>query len=120
MVTYTLSSKVYLDTHLKCYSKIVTINEYPEGPLQDYVSRVRDNKLSIFQQQSVCEDWKPCFYAIHYPGQGRQFFTVDRLPELFSLVTANGYTIDTQLTQMINQSQTVSVDGFICFISHSN
>ena len=119
MVTYTLSSKVYLDTHLKCYSKIVTINEYPEGPLQNYVSRVRDNKLSIFQQQSVCEDWKPCFYAIHYPGQGQQFFTVDRLPELFSLVTANGYTIDTQLTQMINQSQTVSVDGIICFISYN-
>ena len=92
--------------------KIFKLSLLPSGIL-------RDNKLSIFQQQSVCEDWKPCFYAIHYPGQGRQFFTVDRLPELFSLVTANGYTIDTQLTQMINQSQTVSVDGIICFISYN-
>ena len=99
MVTYTLSGKVYLDTHLKCYSKIVTINQFPRGPLQDYVSRVRDNKLSIFQQQSVCEDWKPCFYAIHYPGQSQQFFTVDRLPELFSFSDIkwlhNRYTINT-------------------------
>ena len=119
MVTYTLSSKVYLDTHNKCYKKIIIINDYPEGPLQNYVSNVKDNKLSIFQERSVCQEWKPCFYAIHYPGQSQHFFTIDHLPELFSLLTTNGYTIDTQLTQMINQSQTVSVDGIICFITYS-
>ena len=120
MVTYTLSSKVYLDTNLKCYYKIICINDFPEGPLQDYVSRVRDNKLSIFQQPAVYEDWKPCFYALHYPGHGQKFFTIDQLPELFSLLTANGYTIDKQITQMINQSQTVSVDGIICFITYNS
>ena len=119
MVTYTLSSKVYLDTHLKCYKKIIVINQKPIGPLQNYVTRVRENKLSEFQQQSDCCEWKPCFYAVHHPNQPQNYFTVDQLPELFSLLTVNSYTIDTQITQMINQSQNVRLDGFICFISYS-
>ncbi len=118
MVVYTLSSKVYLDTHTNCYKKIISINDMPEGPLQTFVSRVRQNKLSIFQQYSDCCEWKPCFYAIHYPGQVQDFFTLDSLPELFSLLTSNGYKIDTQITQMLNQSQNVRLDGFICFITY--
>jgi hypothetical protein len=30
--------------------------------------------------------------------------TVDEIPDLFSFLLANGYTIDTRITKMINQS----------------
>ena len=117
MTIYTLSSKVYLDTHLKCYKKIITINKKPDGPLGNLVSRVRENKLSVFQQQSNCCEWKPCFLAINHPNGMSGFLTVDELPDLFSFLVENNYTIDSQTTQMINQSQNIRLDGFICFIS---
>ena len=101
----------------------VDINKKPDGPLGNLVSQVRENKLSVFQQQSNCCEWKPCFLAINHPSRIsgiNRLLTVDELPELFSFLVNNNYTIDTQITQMINQSQNIRLDGFICFINYSN
>lgn len=117
MVIYTISSKTYLDTLHKCYKNIIVINKKPIGPLENCVRQIHENKLSPFKYPSPCEEWKPCFYVIHHPGDPQYFFTVDEIPELFSFLTENNYVIDTNITNMMTRLRHIDIKDLICFIS---
>ena len=50
--------------------------------------------------------------------------TVDEVPDLISYLVSNGYTVDTSITKMFNQSdiqfQTNNSNKLICFITYNN
>ncbi len=113
--TITLFSQPYYDDYTQCYRNIVTINLEPEGPLAELVTRV--NLRKPFQygyiQENQCNKIKQCILGLmsfDAIGMGccnnkcQNLMSVDEVPNLFSFLLSNGYTIDTSITRMLNES----------------
>ena len=61
---YNIFSIIYYDNTLEKYIPIVCINRFPNGNLKNYIIKVRNDKLSPFQDNihNRCESL--CLYAI--------------------------------------------------------
>ena len=111
--TFTITSQVYYDQYNQCYKNIMTINIIPPGPIKAIVRRIQFPKLSPFKQSTPCNPMQNCGYALSsLNGFGNQksscgcdLMTPDEIPELISFLLANGYQIETQITNLLNQSQ---------------
>jgi len=117
MVTYTISSQPFYHSVNQCYSNIVTIDRKPDGPLAHLVRTLHTPRLSPFNQPSPCCPEDRCTKAIHKVNNTRELMNPNDIPELFSFLIQNGYTIDTALTTMMNKSQVKMTNKLICFIS---
>jgi hypothetical protein len=129
--TVSLFSQPYLDTYNQCYKNIVVVNLKPQGPLADLVSFVKFPKLSEFKQEGPCNPIKQCGYALMSLGTcstgcgkfGSDLMVVDEIPTLISYLVSNGYTVDTSITKMFNQSEirfdTNIGNKLICFVTYN-
>lgn len=125
--TVSLFSQPYLDTYNKCYKNIVVINLQPQGPLADLVKFVKFPPLSEFKQSAPCSPLKSCGYALISLDGCRSgcgdLMVVDEVPNLISYLVSNGYSIDTSITKMFNQSDikfdTNTGNKLICFITYN-
>lgn len=119
MATYTLFSQVYLDTYNQCYKNIITINIPPKGPLEKMMRRVIFYPLSTFKQPGLRQTCGIGFASIN---NSCRLMTTCEIPEFFSFLLSNGYTIDTSITKMLNDSdiQLGANDSkkIICFITY--
>jgi hypothetical protein len=92
----------------------LTINKKPAGELENIIRRVKFLPLSPFKrlQREVCG------YGICL--EDNKLATTDEIPELFSFLMMNGYTIDTSLTKMMNDSEVRINDEYklVAFITH--
>ena len=108
-MTFTIIAQPYLDTYNKNYINILTLNVVPQGPLSQFVRRIQFPQLSPYQQkyqQNNCGN--DCGLALVKLGgcyTGNNLMTPNELPDLFSFLTSNGYQIETQLTNLMNQSE---------------
>jgi hypothetical protein len=126
--TVSLFSQPYLDKLNQCYKNIVVINLIPQGPLKDLVTKINFPPLSEFKQLSSCgSSLKSCGFALlsfesNYYNKCDKLMTVDEIPNLISFLLGNGYTIDTNLTKMLNENnlQFDANNGrkLICFITY--
>lgn len=129
--TVSLFSQPFLDTYNQCYKNIVVLNLKPQGPLADLVTFVKFPPLSEFKQPGPCSPLKQCGYALMPLGTcstgcgkfGSDLMTVDEVPTLISYLVSNGYTVDTSITKMFNQSDirfdTNTGNKLICFITYN-
>ena len=129
--TVSLFSQPFLDTYNQCYKNIVVVNLKPQGPLADLVRFVKFPPLSEFKQPGPCSTIKQCGYALMTLGTcstgcgkfGSDLMVVDEVPTLISYLASNGYTIDTSVTKMFNQSDirfdTNTGNKLICFITYN-
>jgi hypothetical protein len=132
--TVALFSQPYLDTYNKCYKNIVVINLLPQGPLADLVRFTKFPPLSEFKQPGACNPLKQCGYALislcgcsrgcgSIKTGGEDLMVVDEVPNLISFLVSNGYTVDTSITKMFNQSEirfdTNTGNKLICFITYN-
>lgn len=129
--TVSLFSQPYLDTSNQCYKNIVVVNEKPQGPLGHLVRFIKFPKLSEFKQQSSCIPLKDCGYALmslYACNDGilknsDNLMIVDEIPNLISYLVSNGYSVDTSITKMFNQSDirfdTNTGNKLICFITYN-
>lgn len=128
--TVSLFSQPYLDTYNQCYKNIVVVNLMPMGPLADIVRMTNFPPLSEFKTQGPCSPLKQCGYALMSLGEGgcackcgQDFMVVDEIPDLISYLVGNGYTVDTSITKMFNQSEirfdTNLGNKLICFITYN-
>ena len=115
--TISLFSQPYYDPYSQCYLNIVTMNLEPQGPLNQLTRRIKFNPLSEFKEPSNCTRLQTCGLGLislrflngfGVSGNNSQscsvLMTVDEIPDLFTFLLSNGYTIDTRITQMMNQS----------------
>lgn len=126
--TVSLFSQPYLDRINQCYKNIVTLNLPPQGPLAELVRFIQFPKLSEFKQDAPCNKIKQCGYALmsldgcSINRCGDNLMTVDEVPTLISFLVSNGYTVDTSITKMFNQSEirfdTNTGNKLICFITY--
>ena len=125
--TVSLFSQPFLDTYNKCYKNIVVINLQPQGPLADLVRFTKFPPLSEFKTQGPCSPIKQCGYALMSLGGCNMgcedLMVVDEVPGLISFLVSNGYTVDTSITKMFNQSEirfdTNTGNKLICFVTYN-
>ena len=118
--TISLFSQPYYDPCSQCYLNIITMNLPPRGPLLKITRRVKLYPLSEFKESGNCTRLQTCGLGLRslrffngFGGGGgynnnsyscSDLMTVDEVPDLFSFLLSNGYTIDTSITKMMNQS----------------
>ena len=124
--TFSLFSQPYLDTYNQCYKNIVVINLLPQGPLADLVKRVKFEPLSEFKQldsYSPYRSIKQCGLALTSLYSCNDLMVVDEVPDLISFLVSNGYSVDTSITKMFNNSDirfdTNTGDQLICFVTYN-
>lgn len=119
--SFTLYLEPILNTFHKTYQNVITLNVMPTGPLQNMVSTISTAKLSPFQQPSVLAGpYHNCKYVLlRYPKNGgghsalksaANFMGSDDIPSVISYLQNNGYTIDTNITNMLNKSR-ITIGG---------
>jgi len=129
--SYILSIRVFLDTCNGCYKNVITINTLPEGPLRNLVGKLQMPQLSPFKTQTACTG---CAYVLYSANDGYtcntgyndkqcyngNIMNESHIPELFSFLMSNGYTIDTGLTKLLNKSEIkMNDDKVLCFITYN-
>ncbi len=118
MPTYSLSSQVFYDSIKGCYRKVITTNIEPTGPLKNYIKRTYAPKLSPFKEQNICCPKTRCLYIILSITNSHEYMCIDEIPDLFSYLLANGYTIDSNLTKIMQDSNVKMDNDLICFITY--
>ena len=111
--TFTITTQPYLDKsslNNQCYKNILMINVVPDGPLNAFVRRLQLPRLSPFQTGGSCDQIQQCGLVLINPflnscsysnnsvKNGSNYMTPNEIPNLYSFLTANGYQIETQLT----------------------
>jgi len=116
--TFTITSQPYLDEYNKCYKNIMTINTMPHGPLGRFVRKLKLPKLSPFQVEGPCNPIEKCALAIVSFSNGGCgcLMTPDEMSDLTSFLLSNGYQIENQLTNLMNQSEVKQSNKRMTFI----
>jgi hypothetical protein len=103
--TFTITSQPFYEEYNQCYKNILMVNAEPDGPIRKIVRRIKLPKLSPFQTEGPCNPIPQCGLALQsLHGYGCNLMTPDELPDLITFLIQNGYQIETQLTNMLNQS----------------
>tara|TARA_Y100000992_G_C20926584_1_gene332387 strand:+ start:206 stop:550 length:345 start_codon:yes stop_codon:yes gene_type:complete len=94
---YAIHSQLYYNID-KEYQSIFTIDRNPPNsdPLNNIIKTIQSSNLSAFHNNT-----KSCILAILNPNNNFEFLNKTQLPLLFSFLSQNGYTIDTNLTKML-------------------
>lgn len=124
MNTFTITSIPYYNSYSQCYLNILSINVEPQGPLKKFVRRINFPKLSSYKIDSPCSPINKCglvltnliinnpinccnnIYNYNYSKNClTDLLTPNNIPELISFLLSNGYQIETQITNMLQNSQ---------------
>jgi len=114
---YFLYLTPYYDTHKQTYYNIVVIDRNPvnNSALKSIVERTTFTKLSPFKG---FYDNNYCMYAIKSFSNYYKFSIDKDLPIIFQWLIINGYTINTDITNMINNNNIFNKSKkLICFIT---
>lgn len=95
------------------YKNVLTINKLPNGPLSNLVTQVNTKKLSSFKSyNSPCN----CKYIFH-KIDSQFYMDEDDILDLFSFCIENGYTINKDITKILNTANIVTDNKrLICII----
>jgi len=118
--TFTVMSRPYYNSTSQCYSNILTINILPQGPLRKFTRRLNMPALSSYQYNGPCNPREKCVLALYKIGgdmccNGNNLMNPNDIPDLMSFLLHNGYQVETQITNMMNQSQIKPTNQKICF-----
>lgn len=110
---FTLYLEPILDPYSQTYLNVITLSDKPQGPLSQMVRHMSLPKLS--NTMSTRSYRSNCTYVLmKYPVSGSgsgvpknidSYMLSDDIPAIFSFLTRNGYTIDTKMTSMMNDSK---------------
>jgi hypothetical protein len=137
MHAYSILSIPFYDARLQQYTKILSINAVPMGPLASRVKTVRPPRLSgLCGSGGGSGTGNACIHAlVSCGGSGsgsgsgscstlcgpcNGFMTPQQLPELFAFLMSNGYTVDTALTKLAAKHQYGGGGCLPCATSNTN
>ena len=110
--TITITSQPFYDEYKQCYKNILTVNNVPYGPLNKLIRRIKFPKLSPFQREGPCSPIPKCGLAL---VNREKLMTPDDIPDLITFLLGNGYQLETQITNMLNQSELKLTNKKIAF-----
>jgi len=125
--TFIITSQPFYDQYNQCYKNIMMVNIEPRGPLRQLVRRTKLPRLCPFstsyKREGLCNPIAQCDLALQslrkkgfgfdrLNGRGCckvnsscDLMTPDEIPDLITFLIGNGYQIETQITNMLNQSE---------------
>jgi hypothetical protein len=102
--TFTITSQPFYDQYNECYKNILMVNAEPQGPIRKIVRKIKLPKLSPFQQDN--QYYQKCGLVLRsLRGTNINYMTPDEIPDLITFLTGHNYQIETQITNMLNQSE---------------
>lgn len=118
--TFTITSSPYYDRCSQQYQNILMLNIEPEGPLRPFVKRIQLPRLTPFQTEKSEETCGLVLTNFLNNNNRNWLMTPNDIPDLYSFLTGNGYQIDTQLTNMMNQSSVKLTPGkqIVCLATY--
>jgi hypothetical protein len=117
--TFTITSQPFYDQYNECYKNIIMVNLEPQGPIRQIVRRIKLPKLSPYTNQcyKICGFALQSLHGINYRVNSCcNLMTPDEIPDLITFLTQHNYQIETQITNMLNQSEIKLSDKKIGFI----
>lgn len=120
--TFTITSQPFYDQYNECYKNIIMVNLEPQGPIRRIVRRIKLPKLSPYNNQcyKICGFALQSLRGINYRGSKNNsccnLMTPDEIPDLITFLTQHNYQIETQITNMLNQSEIKLSDKKIGFV----
>ncbi len=109
--TYIISSRIYYNNILQCYSHIYILDRSPTTPFNNIVKTLHTPKLSPFKESTPCSPLEICVNAIYNPNSTTELLKKGEEAILFTYLLQNGYTINTSLTKIMKD------DRILCVIS---
>lgn len=115
---YTLTIEPYLNTVSKQYENIIVIDKMPLGPLGQLVSRFRAPRLSPFIYDNY--DDSDCKFAIRRNFcKDNNFLNANDVPSLLAYLSANGYSINSEITKIVQKTTYNKKKSFVCVFYYS-
>ena len=112
MKVYSLYIQPYYDRTEEQYINIVTINKLPSGPLADYITNIRFNKLSDYSGTSSYNYGlnNLCVYAIKNINNGynngvSELLRPENIDDLIGFLIENNYTVNKDLTKIMGNDK---------------
>jgi len=105
MNTYALCTRVYLNTFTQQYDTIVTIDRLPEC-LRFATRYLRLPSLSPFNPRGRfgCSLSSQVYAFLSLiPNSPNELMTPAEIPQLFSFLSEKGFTVNTDITRMLNE-----------------
>lgn len=114
--TVSLFLESIVNTYYKTYQQVITLSDIPKGPLNEMVSTISTVKLSQFQFLPITtNNPSNCINVLcRYKTKNQQrnfsqkqsnyYMGQDDIPSIIAYLQANGYTIDTEITKLMNKS----------------
>jgi|UniRef100_A0A6C0ITA4 hypothetical protein len=100
-----------LNSYHKSYQNIITVSSIPPGPLSELVASMSLPKLSPFQQISTFASPHNCVNVLlRYPNRRPSmkntdsFMTTEDIPAVLSYLSTNGYTIEKDLSDIMQKA----------------
>jgi hypothetical protein len=116
---YQIKKVVHYDSYNKWYDNIITISPTPDFTTELYLKKITKlihiEKLSPFKGHHKDNHKDICHYA--FINNCHELSTIDDIPTIFSLLIANGFKIETDITKML-QDSSVKIKDLICIISN--
>lgn len=119
--TFMITSQPFYDQYEQCYKNIMMVNSEPIGPIRKKIRRIKLPKLSPFQREGKCNPIQQCGLAIQslhtpeYITSCCDLMTPDEIPDLITFLMNNNYQIETQITNMLTQSEVKLTNRKIAF-----
>ena len=116
--TFTITSNPYYDQYCKQYQNILMVNIVPDGPLGAFIRKIQLPRL--YREGSNYNGADGCGLVItnFFPNNTfsnsklkNGLLTPNEIPDLCSFLTANGYQIETQLTNMLLRNDVSVTSG---------
>jgi hypothetical protein len=118
--TFTITSQPYYNECLQQYQNILCTNIEPKGPLRHFVRRLRMPNLyrNVYSNRQYRECCLALVNFLHiggvYPYRSisytnnqccgyNELMSPDEIPGLVSFLLANGYQIETQITNVLSR-----------------
>lgn len=103
---YFLYQSIYLDTHEKTYTPIISIEPAPDSSsiLYNMITFVRMPKLSAFKQLGPGEEYKSCLCVFKSLNDNSRIMKLTELPHLLSHLYSKNCKIEKDVTKIIYKS----------------
>lgn len=116
---YSILSVPYYNSHRQCYVKVLALdrNPPPKSILNRILKKTNFQKISPFKEFDNCERNNSCRNVFLNPLNYNEYAEVNDIPAVFTWLIRNHYSIDTNITQMLNNGTVRMSNPIIAFIS---
>jgi len=96
------------DSKNKTYNKILTLGDMPSMPFAQYVRKINTPVLSSLYQIG---NKSRCIYAILKSLDSPEYMQAEDIPRLFEYLISSGYTVDSDFTKILQNSNIAFTGG---------